>query len=118
MNKSVPTLLGVAVILLVVVLVVLLYNIQLTKQLGNGLSVVGTVGGEKLTGVEQPTTQISPNEALAARAEKHEVASGQQLASPRERHHGAVVDRQQAKRTQRQEAGQLRVEKAGQAATK
>ena len=70
MNKSVPTLLGIVIILLVVVLVVLVYNYQLTQKLGSGATVVGTRGGEMLTGVQMPTEEISPSEALAARQSK------------------------------------------------
>ncbi len=72
MNKSVPTLLGIVIILLVVVLVVLFFNYKLTQQLGSGASVVGTKGGEMLTGVQAPKEEISPSEALGARAPKTE----------------------------------------------
>ncbi len=67
MNKSVPTLLGIVIILLVVVLVVLFFNYQLTQKLGAGESVVGTVGGKALTGVEPPTEEIGASEVLGAR---------------------------------------------------
>ncbi len=67
MNKSVPTLLGIVIILLVVVLVVLIFNYQLTQKLGAGGTVVGTVGGKALTGVEPPQEEIGTSEVLGAR---------------------------------------------------
>lgn len=67
MNKSVPTLLGIVIILLVAVLVVLLYNYKMTQEIGKGGIPVGTVGGELLTGVEQPKEQIGAPEVLGAR---------------------------------------------------
>lgn len=69
MNKSVPTLLGIVVILLVVVLVVLVVNYRLTKGLGEGQRVVGTVGGEMLTGEKAPGEFIDEATALGGRAE-------------------------------------------------
>jgi hypothetical protein len=66
-NKSVPTLLGIVIILLVVVLVVLIYNYKMTQELGAGGTVVGTVGGEALTGVEAPEEEIGTSEVLGAR---------------------------------------------------
>jgi hypothetical protein len=63
MNRTVPTLLGVIIILMVGVLVLLIYDYKLTSGLAMGNSVVGTVGGEMLTGVDQPTTQIGASEA-------------------------------------------------------
>jgi hypothetical protein len=66
-NKSVPTLLGIVIILLVVVLVVLIYNYKMTQEIGAGGSVVGTVGGEVLMGVETPEEEIGTGEVLGAR---------------------------------------------------
>jgi hypothetical protein len=60
MNKSVPTLLGILIILVVVVLVVLIYNIKLTNQLATGGSPTGTVGGQILTGEKASTTMLPP----------------------------------------------------------
>ena len=65
MNKSVPTLLGIVIILLVVVLVVLIVNYRLTQGLGRGERVVGTVGGEILTGEETPDEFIDETSALS-----------------------------------------------------
>jgi hypothetical protein len=64
----VPTLLGIVIILLVVILVVLIVNFQMTKGLGEGQRVVGTVGGELLTGEEAPEEFIDAS-ALGGRAE-------------------------------------------------
>ncbi len=109
MNKSVPTLLGVAVILLVVILAVLFYNIKLTRELGEGATVVGTIGGEQLTGVEQPKVAISPNEAIARQTGKHEVASATQLEQKRVQK--GKGERQQERRQQRLKTGQKTAEK-------
>ena len=64
MNKSVPTLLGIVIILLVVVLVVLIYDYKLTSQVVAGGVAVQTTGGRALTGVEGGGEQISPSEVL------------------------------------------------------
>jgi hypothetical protein len=66
-NKSVPTLLGIVIILLVVVLVILVYNYKMTQELGTGARVVGTVGGEALTGVEAPKEEIGASTVLGER---------------------------------------------------
>jgi hypothetical protein len=67
MNKSVPTLLGIVIILLVVVLVVLVFNYKMTQEIGKGGIPVGTIGGQALTGVEAPTEEIGTSEVLGAR---------------------------------------------------
>ncbi|MFB3880779.1 MAG: hypothetical protein ACE149_05920 [Armatimonadota bacterium] len=67
MNKSVPTLLGIVIILLVVVLVVLYFNFKMTQELGSGATAVGTRGGELLTGVKAPKEEIGASEVLGAR---------------------------------------------------
>jgi len=67
-NKSVPTLLGIIIILMVVVLVVLIYDYKLTSGLATG-RVVGTVGGKMMTGVEPPTEEIGIGEVLGTPAE-------------------------------------------------
>ncbi len=67
MNKSVPTLLGIVIILLVVLLVVVIYQYKLTQRLALGERVVGTIGGEVLTGVEAPKEDIGISEVLGAR---------------------------------------------------
>lgn len=70
MNRSVPTLLGIMIILMVAVLVILVYDYRLTSGLAAGHVVVGTVGGQILTQVEQPTEQISPSEVFEKRVSK------------------------------------------------
>jgi len=70
MNKSVPTLLGIVIILLVVALVVLVYNYKLTQELGKGGQVVGTKTTEMLTGVEPAKEVIGAETVLGARAPK------------------------------------------------
>lgn len=71
MNKSVPTLLGIVIILLVVILVILIVQYQVTKGLGEGKQVTGTVGGEILTGVEAED-EYTPASALGGKAEPEE----------------------------------------------
>ena len=65
MNKSVPTLLGIVIILLVVVLIVLMYNLRMTQAIGRGERVVGTVGGELITGEDAPDEFIDETSALS-----------------------------------------------------
>lgn len=77
MNKSVPTLLGIVIILLVVLLVVVFYNYKLTEKLGAGGTVVGTVGGEALTGVEAPKSEIGVGEVMS-----HQTPESQAAPSP------------------------------------
>ena len=64
MNRHVPTLLGIVIILLVVLLVLGIYNYKLSERMSQGGEVVGTVGGQALTGQEQPAPQITPSEVL------------------------------------------------------
>ena len=64
MNKSVPTLLGIVIILLVVVLVVLIYDYKMTSEIVAGGVAVQTTGGRALTGVDAGGEQISPSEVL------------------------------------------------------
>ena len=75
MNKSVPTLLGIVIILLVVLLVVVTYQYRLTQKLSEGERVVGTVGGELLTGVETPDEEIGVSEVLGSREPESEAKS-------------------------------------------
>ena len=70
MSRSVPTLLGVMILLMVVMLVVLIYDFKLTSELATGGAVVGTVGGQLLTGVEQSEEAISASEALGRQGTK------------------------------------------------
>ena len=79
-NKSVPTLLGIVIILLVIVLVVLVYDLRMTANLAAGNVPVGTVGGQMLTGVEAPTEIIGDEEAIGA----HVSASDQETIRPEE----------------------------------
>ncbi len=72
MNKSVPTLLGIVIILMVVVLVVLVVNYRITKGIGEGQRVVGTKGGEILTGEEAPTEFTEETSALGGRLPEQE----------------------------------------------
>jgi hypothetical protein len=67
MNKSVPTLLGIVIILLVVVLAVLIVNYKTTKGLGEGKQLVGTVGGELLLGEESPEEFIDTSTVTGSR---------------------------------------------------
>ena len=64
MSRSVPTLLGIMIILMVVMLVLLIYDYRLTSGLASGAAVVGTVGGQLLTGVDQPDEQIAQSRTI------------------------------------------------------
>lgn len=57
MNRSVPTVLGIIIILMVAALVMLIYDYKLTVELASGSTLVGTVGGRLLTAAEQSTEQ-------------------------------------------------------------
>ena len=70
MNRSVPTLLGIMIILMVVMLVVLIYDYRVTSGLAAGGTVVGTVGGQLLTGVDQPTVQVNPSASVGRAGKK------------------------------------------------
>ena len=52
-------------LLLVVVLIVLMYNLRMTQAIGRGERVVGTVGGELLTGEDAPDEFIDETSALS-----------------------------------------------------
>jgi len=69
-NKNVPTLLGIAIILLVVLVILGIYQIAMYNRMATGQTVVGTTGGKILTGVEPPTEEISPSEVLSKQLEK------------------------------------------------
>jgi hypothetical protein len=78
-NKTVPTLLGVAVILLVVILVLSIYHMTMLARLAEGERVVGTTA-QKMLGGDTASEDISPSEALAARmSDKKEVTSAAEL---------------------------------------
>ena len=74
MNKSVPTLLGVAVILLVVILVLSVYHMTMLARLAQGERVVGTTA-QKMLGGEVPSEEMNASEALAARMSEKEMIS-------------------------------------------
>jgi len=99
-NKSVPTLLGIVIILLVVLLVVVIYQYKLTQRLALGERVVGTIGGEALTGVEVPKEDIGVSEVLGAREPEGEpkMLSPKQIEKSREQR-----DTREATREERQE---------------
>ncbi len=102
MNKSVPTMLGIVIILLVVILVVLIVNYQVTKGIGEGRRVVGTVGGEMLTGEEAPEEFIDAS-ALGGRAEPVEA----EPPSPKAQRRRVEAQREaEERREQREETGE------------
>jgi hypothetical protein len=98
MSKSVPTLLGLAIILLVAILVVLVMNYQVTKGIGEGKMVVGTKGGEVLVGQDAPDEYIDAS-ALGGRAEPVEA----RRLDPDTRRQ-AVEARQEAEKRQKEAA--------------
>ena len=107
MNKSVPTLLGIVIILLVVLLVVVIYQYKLTQRLALGERVVGTIGGEALTGVEAPKEDIGVSEVLGAREPESEARqmSPEQLARSRERRQEQETAREERQEQRKTEPG-------------
>lgn len=69
MNKSVPTMLGIVIILLVVVLVVLIINYRVTRGIGAGEELVGTAATGMLAGQQPPDEVIDEASALGGRAD-------------------------------------------------
>jgi len=63
MSRSVPTLLGIIILLLVAVLVIGIYNYLAYKGLSEGKEVVGTRIHEALTGQEPPKEILQPSPA-------------------------------------------------------
>ena len=107
MNKSVPTLLGIVIILLVVLLVVVMYQYRLTQKLAEGERVVGTVGGELLTGVETPKEDIGVSEVLGAREPESEPQrlSPEQVERTQERRQTRDATREERQEQRRTEPG-------------
>ncbi len=54
MNKGIPTLLGLAIILLVVILILSVYNLTVVSHLARGERVVGTTAQKVFSGGEMP----------------------------------------------------------------
>ncbi|MCJ7750492.1 MAG: hypothetical protein MUQ65_05290 [Armatimonadetes bacterium] len=104
MNKSVPTLLGIVIILLVVLLVVVIYQYKLTQRLALGERVVGTIGGEALTGVEAPKEDIGISEVLGAREPESEPKAVrrdlEQVQESRESQEAVREEREQRRQTE------------------
>jgi len=65
MSHSVPTLLGILVILLFALLVLGVYQTTVYSRLGQGQAVVGLAGQALLTGVEPPHEDLAGAVALA-----------------------------------------------------
>ena len=76
MNKGIPTLLGVSVILLVVILVLSIYNLSMLGHLAQGDRVVGTTVQKVLSGGQLPEAEASVTEA-AGRPLPHQQARSQ-----------------------------------------
>ncbi len=75
MNKSIPTLLGLAIILLVVILVLSIYTMTIMSKMAQGEKVVGTVATKALAGGQAPAAEPSASEALAEQMTKKKVVS-------------------------------------------
>jgi hypothetical protein len=100
-NKSVPTLLGIVIILLVVLLIVLMYNLRMTQAIGRGERVVGTVGGELITGEQAPDEFIEETSALRDEPDRPEPTTIRPEARTSERRQAA-----EGRRGQRRAAGE------------
>ncbi|UCC67844.1 MAG: hypothetical protein JSV79_12125 [Armatimonadota bacterium] len=72
MNRSVPTMLGIVIILLVVVLVVLIINYRVTRGIGAGEELVGTTATGMLAGQQPPEEVIDEASALGGRVDRPE----------------------------------------------
>jgi hypothetical protein len=105
MDRSVPTLLGITIILMVAVLVVLIYDFRVTYYLATGHAMVGTVGGRMLSPGETPSDQAGGREQRAAPAR----------ISPtdRQRAHGRLHQVQQTRRRGQQRRLEQRPHKPG-----
>jgi hypothetical protein len=114
-NKTVPTLVGIVVILLVALLVVNIYNLRLYSKLATGETVTGTVGQKLITGVEPPTEEIGSSEALGARISKPKVISPAETQRKAGRSEEIVEQREkrQEKGTTRPGPGRPRAETTG-----
>ena len=99
MNRSVPTLLGIVVILLVMVLVVVVFNYRLYSGLARGERVVGTSSHEMLTGEEPIREEIGLTEALAA-GEPEKTVTGNLEPGPSERLESGMETRDQRAKPQ------------------
>lgn len=102
MSRSVPTLLGIMIILMVVMLVMLIYDYRLTSGLASGATVVGTVGGQLLTGVDQADEQIAQGQA--SRSPRAGAQSTD--ATGMQREHGALRPAMEARQRATQRRGQ------------
>jgi len=69
MNRNVPTLLGIVIILLVAILVIGVYNLLEYRQLAAGNVVVGTRAHETLTGQQPPAEVMQPPASPVAKPE-------------------------------------------------
>ena len=101
MNKSVPTLLGIVIILLVAVLAVGIINYRVTQGLGAGKELVGTKGTPLLTGEPLPEEVIDETSALGREAERPEPTTIPREARTSERRQAA-----EGRRGQRRAAGE------------
>ena len=76
MNKNVPTLLGIIIILLVALLVIGIYSLMLYKNMAEGKVMTGTklqgalIGTEAPTEVTAPTAPAPPTEGMPANVGK------------------------------------------------
>lgn len=93
MNRSIPTLLGLAIILLVVILVLSIYTMTIMSRMAQGEKVVGTVATKALAGGETPVAEPSASEVLSERMTEREVVSPTEVQKQQERS-GQVVERQ------------------------
>ncbi len=93
MNKSVPTLLGLAIILLVVILVLSIYTMTIMSRMAQGEKVVGTVATKALAGGETPAAEPSASEVLSERMTERETVSPTEV-QKKEDKSGQAVERQ------------------------
>jgi hypothetical protein len=111
MGHKVPTLLGIAIILLFALLVIGIYQIAMYSRLAQGQTVVGIAGQSLLTGVEPPTETVSAPAATPVRKPAINPAQAQARAGRSERVMKAQQQRE-ARMGQRR-GGAMRGERRG-----
>jgi len=97
-NKGIPTLLGLAIILLVVILILSVYNLTMVAHLTRGERVVGTTVQKVLSGGEMPGPGGRMGEAREARGPGKPVVSAAELQVKAE-----TTRKGQERRTKREE---------------
>ena len=103
MNKSVPTLLGVAIILLVVIAVFTVFQYRFYSQMASGAVVVGTSAHQMLTGAEPEGDQVSATDVIGKRMEKRTPVTVNPQAMMNAKGREGMAQRQQMRRDKQEQ---------------